>query len=92
MKGFSSFLFLLFYFDYFDAIFACCIVLFCYYDSSLITITKNGYIKRIPMKEIEAQSRGGKGRSKTKFAVEEDTILHSFVCLDHDGILLFTNQ
>jgi DNA gyrase subunit A len=63
-----------------------------YFGSSLITITKNGYIKRIPMKEIEAQSRGGKGKSKAKFAVEEDTILHSFVCLDHDGILLFTNQ
>jgi len=60
-------------------------------ESALITVTKTGYIKRVPRGTYKAQRRGGKGvlGMTTK---EEDDIEHLISATTHDTILFFTNQ
>ena len=60
-------------------------------EDILITVTKTGYIKRVPRGTYKAQRRGGKGviGMATK---EEDEIEHIVSGTTHDTILLFTNQ
>ncbi len=55
----------------------------------VITITKTGYIKRIPTDTYRTQRRGGKGLigMKTK---EEDIVVNSFVTSTHDFLMFFT--
>lgn len=57
----------------------------------IITITKEGYIKRVPKNVYKSQRRGGKGIAgmTTK---EEDTILELITANTHDQIIFFTNQ
>lgn len=59
-------------------------------EENLITITKEGYIKRMPLGTYRSQRRGGKGvvGMTTK---EEDEILHLTTGNTHDYILFFTN-
>ncbi len=59
-------------------------------EDNIITLTKEGYIKRMPLGTYRAQRRGGKGviGMTTK---EEDEILHMTVGNTHDYILFFTN-
>ncbi|KUK79041.1 MAG: gyrA, partial [Microgenomates bacterium 39_7] len=59
--------------------------------SVIITITKEGYIKRMPKNVYKSQRRGGKGIAgmTTK---EEDTILETITANTHDQIIFFTNQ
>ena len=56
----------------------------------VISMTYQGYIKRIPVSEYKAQNRGGVGITahKTK---EEDFVMKMFVCNTHDDILFFSN-
>ena len=58
---------------------------------TLITVTKTGYIKRVPRGTYKAQRRGGKGvvGMTTK---EEDEIEHLVDATTHDMILFFTNK
>lgn len=58
---------------------------------TLITITKTGYIKRLPPTTYKSQKRGGKGvvGMTTK---EEDEIEHLITATTHDMILFFTNK
>jgi DNA gyrase subunit A len=60
-------------------------------EEMLITITRDGYIKRLPMDSFPSQHRGGKGRiaGKTK---EEDNFEHFFRASTHDYILFFTDR
>ncbi|MDX1940712.1 MAG: DNA gyrase subunit A [Saprospiraceae bacterium] len=60
-------------------------------ENVVITITHLGYIKRTPLTEYRAQSRGGRGSrgSKTK---DEDFIEHLFVASNHNYLLFFTEQ
>jgi len=60
-------------------------------EETLITITKTGYIKRLPRTTYKAQRRGGKGvvGMATK---EEDEILHLVTASTHDTLLFFTNK
>jgi DNA gyrase subunit A len=57
----------------------------------IITITKEGYIKRMPKNIYKSQRRGGKGIAgmTTK---EEDAILELITADTHDRIIFFTNQ
>lgn len=57
----------------------------------LITITKTGYIKRVPRGTYKSQRRGGKGvlGMTTK---EEDEIEHIISATTHDTIFFFTNK
>jgi len=60
-------------------------------ENMLVTITRDGYIKRVPMDTYRTQRRGGRGiiGANTK---EADTIEHLFVANTHDYILFFTNR
>jgi len=58
---------------------------------TLVTITKTGYVKRVPVGTYKTQRRGGKGviGMTTK---EEDEIEHLLRASTHDTILFFTNR
>jgi DNA gyrase subunit A len=58
---------------------------------TLITVTKTGYIKRVPRGTYRSQRRGGKGvlGMTTK---EQDEIEHLITASTHDTILFFTNK
>lgn len=60
-------------------------------EETLITVTKTGYIKRVPIATYRAQRRGGKGvlGMTTKL---EDEIEHLISATTHDTILFFTNK
>jgi len=60
-------------------------------EDTLITVTKTGYIKRVPRGTYKAQRRGGKGvvGMATK---EEDEISHLMSATTHDTILFFTDK
>lgn len=57
----------------------------------VVTITHDGYIKRLPPSTYRAQGRGGRGISATNTR-EGDFLEHMFVALTHDYILFFTNK
>lgn len=59
-------------------------------ENSVITLTKMGYIKRIPADEYRTQSRGGKG-VKGMTTREEDVVDNMFVCQSHDRLMFFSN-
>ncbi len=60
-------------------------------EKCLITLTKTGYIKRIPVGTYRSQRRGGKG--VTGMATKEaDEIAHFMTGETHDDILFFTNK
>ena len=61
-------------------------------DRSVIMVTTSGYVKRLPILEFEAQSRGGKGKAGTKLATQDDQVAHFFSCNDHDMILFITDK
>ncbi|MFM7321205.1 MAG: DNA gyrase subunit A [Armatimonadota bacterium] len=60
-------------------------------EEVLLTITRDGYIKRMPIETFPTQNRAGKGRKagKTK---EEDNIEHLFRASTHDMVLFFTDR
>ncbi len=56
-----------------------------------ITVTRDGYIKRLPVDTYRPQGRGGRGvMALTK--KEEDTVMDLFVASTHHHLLCFTNQ
>lgn len=60
-------------------------------EPTMVIFTKNQYIKRISLKEYQAQGRGGRGK-KGMTIREEDIIDDLFVCSTHDTILFFTSK
>jgi len=60
-------------------------------ESMVITISREGYIKRTSPDEYRKQGRGGRGLrgSETK---EGDFLEHLFVASTHDYLLVFTNR
>lgn len=59
-------------------------------EEMAVTMSRNGYIKRVPLDTFRAQNRGGKGKigMTTK---EEDILEHVFIASTHDTMLIFTN-
>jgi DNA gyrase subunit A len=57
----------------------------------VITITKSGYIKRVPLATYRQQHRGGVGITAMDLK-EGDYIEHLFVSSTHDFLLFFTNR
>ena len=57
----------------------------------VISITRSGYIKRLPLSTYRKQKRGGVGviGMETK---EDDYIEHLRICSTHDFLLFFTNR
>ncbi|NPV27963.1 MAG: DNA gyrase subunit A [Firmicutes bacterium] len=60
-------------------------------EDMVITITHQGYIKRMPVNTYRSQRRGGRGivAMTTK---EEDFVEHLFVTTTHHYLLFFTNR
>ncbi|MEE9536416.1 MAG: DNA gyrase subunit A [Desulfobacterales bacterium] len=60
-------------------------------EDMVVTISKQGYIKRNPITLYRNQRRGGKG--KTAMGTKEDDFVeHLFVASTHHTFLFFTNQ
>jgi DNA gyrase subunit A len=57
----------------------------------VISITKSGYIKSLPLATYRQQHRGGKGVMGMDMK-DEDYIEHLFVCSSHDYLLFFSNR
>lgn len=59
-------------------------------ETSVITMTHMGYIKRLPLNTYRSQNRGGKGIIGMQTR-EEDFIENLFITSTHNYILFFTN-
>jgi len=60
-------------------------------EDMTITITRDGYIKRLPVDTYRLQKRGGKGVVALN-KKEEDTVKDLFVATTHHTILCFTDR
>ncbi len=60
-------------------------------EDMVVTVSHNGYIKRVPLSTYRAQRRGGKGRSGMSTR-EEDFVDQIFVANTHDPILFFSSR
>jgi len=59
-------------------------------EPMVVTITHNGYVKRVPIKAYEMQRRGGKG--KVAITTHDDDFIEKFfVSNTHDTLLFVTN-
>ncbi|KRN02688.1 DNA gyrase, A subunit [Levilactobacillus senmaizukei DSM 21775 = NBRC 103853] len=59
-------------------------------EDVVISLTHNGYIKRLPTSEFKAQNRGGKG-VQGMGVHDDDFIEHLVATSTHDMLLFFTN-
>jgi DNA gyrase subunit A len=59
-------------------------------EQMAITITKTGYVKRIPVATYRQQKRGGIGVAGMELK-EEDEVDHLFITSTHNYLLFFTN-
>jgi DNA gyrase subunit A len=57
----------------------------------VVSITKSGYIKSLPVDTYRRQNRGGVGVTGMDMK-DGDYIEHLFVCSSHDYLLFFTNR
>ncbi|MDA9554851.1 DNA gyrase subunit A [Pelobium sp.] len=60
-------------------------------ESVVITISREGYIKRTPLTEYRTQGRGGKGAIGSN-SRDEDFIEHIFIASNHNYLLFFTDK
>jgi len=56
----------------------------------VVLVTRDGYVKRLPLDQYRRQRRGGRGliQMETK---EEDFVIRTFVTRTHDDVLFLTN-
>jgi DNA gyrase subunit A len=59
-------------------------------EDVVVTISHQGYVKRLPVSTYRKQKRGGVGVGSG--VVEEDFIEHLFIASTHDHLLLFTSK
>ncbi len=60
-------------------------------EDMVVTVTREGYIKRVPLSIYRAQNRGGKGRSGMS-SKNEDFVTRLFVASTHAPILFFSSD
>jgi DNA gyrase subunit A len=60
-------------------------------EKTLVTISQDGYIKRVPLDTYRTQRRGGRGVSAGNLK-EEDQLAHLFVATTTHYILFFTDR
>ncbi|RDD61445.1 DNA gyrase subunit A [Ferruginivarius sediminum] len=60
-------------------------------EEMVVTVSHNGYVKRVPLSAYRAQRRGGKGRSGMSTR-EEDFVDQVFVCDTHTPVLFFSSR
>ncbi len=57
----------------------------------VVTLTRDGYVKRTPLDVFRAQGRGGKGRSAAATRAD-DVVVRSFIGHTHQWVLFFTDR
>lgn len=60
-------------------------------EDMVVTVSHEGYIKRVPLSTYRAQNRGGKGRSGMSTR-DEDFVSRLFVANTHTPVLFFTDR
>ena len=60
-------------------------------EEVVVTLTENGYIKRLPSSTYRAQRRGGRGITGM-VTREDDTVRQLLVAHNHDALLFFTDR
>ena len=60
-------------------------------EDMVVTISHNGYIKRLPVATWKTQNRGGKGM-KGANTKQDDFVEHLFVASTHNTMMFFTNS
>ena len=60
-------------------------------EEVIVTVTKEGYIKRSPTSTFRTQARGGRGVSGLTMK-EEDSVANLFSANTHDSIMFFSNK
>ena len=60
-------------------------------EDMVVTVSHNGYIKRVPLSTYRAQRRGGKGRAGMSTR-EEDFVSQVFVVNTHMPVLFFSSR
>jgi DNA gyrase subunit A len=60
-------------------------------EQSVILLTEQGYIKRMPVSTFEAQSRATRGKAAAKMK-ENDGVEHFMTCCDHDTVMFFSDR
>ncbi len=60
-------------------------------EESVILLTSENYMKRVPQTDFRKQNRGGKGK-RGMTTKEEDVIAQIMTANSHDYLLFFTNQ
>ena len=59
-------------------------------EESVLTLTKDGYIKRLPSDTYRVQNRGGRGITGMTTR-DDDYTSDMFICSSHDYVLFFSN-
>ena len=57
----------------------------------VVTLTRDGYVKRTPLETFRAQNRGGRGRSAAATRAD-DVVTRSFIAHTHQWVLFFTSR
>ena len=60
-------------------------------EDMVVTVTHNGYVKRVPLSTYRAQRRGGKGRAGVATR-DEDFVAQVFAASTHAPMLFFTTR
>lgn len=60
-------------------------------EDMIVTVTLNGYIKRLPLTTYRTQHRGGKGKSGLSMN-ESDVITQIFIASTHSEVLFFSTH
>ncbi len=60
-------------------------------EDVIISLTNNGYVKRMPVDTYKSQNRGGRG-VKGMSTTQDDVISSLIHMSTHDDLLIFTNK
>ena len=60
-------------------------------EEMVVTVSRHGYIKRVPLTTYRAQRRGGKGRAGMSMR-DEDFVTRLFVANTHTPVLFFSSR
>jgi len=60
-------------------------------NESVLLVSKQGYVKRLPVEEFNMQGRNSRGKAGTQLK-EDDVVEHFAYCRDRDSVLVFSNK
>jgi DNA gyrase subunit A len=61
-------------------------------EDMVVTRTRLGYVKRTPLREYQAQGRGGRGVTGAQSGGDDDFVADMFAASTHDHLLIFTSK